>query len=105
MPRAPAAAAYGTVILCWLLSAGVYIAAKWAAADMPPWALCFWRPALAGLLLLPVVRGHYAAMGALLRTRAPMLLLVGGIGLGMSPGSSMSACRPPPRSTPGSSWR
>jgi drug/metabolite transporter (DMT)-like permease len=84
--RPPAAAAYGTVTLCWLLSAGVYIAAKWAQADMPPWALGFWRPAIAGLLLLPAVRGHYAAMGAALRTRAPMLLLVGGIGLAMSPG-------------------
>jgi drug/metabolite transporter (DMT)-like permease len=83
-PAGPAA--YGTVILCWLLSAGVYIAAKWAQADMPPWALGFWRPAIAGLLLLPAVRGHYAAMGAVLRSRAPMVLLVGGIGLAMSPG-------------------
>jgi hypothetical protein len=38
-----AAEAYGWATLCWLLSAGVYIAAKWVAAEMPPWALVFWR--------------------------------------------------------------
>ena len=45
----------------WLLSAGVYIAAKWANAEMPPWALCFWRLSLACLILLPIVHHHYAA--------------------------------------------
>jgi len=57
--RAPAGAgmplAYATAVLCWLLSAGVYIAAKWVAPEMPPWALCFWRLALACGILLPIV--------------------------------------------------
>lgn len=47
--------AYSIGVLCWLLSAGVYIAAKWIAPEMPPWTLCFWRVFLAGLILLPVV--------------------------------------------------
>ena len=47
--------AYSTAVLCWLLSAGVYIAAKWVAPEMPPWALCFWRLALACAILLPIV--------------------------------------------------
>lgn len=82
----PGAAAYSIVVLCWLLSAGVYIAAKWAQADMPPWTLGFWRPALAALLLLPAVRGHAAAMRALVRARGFELLLVGGLGLALSQG-------------------
>lgn len=82
----PGAGAYGAVTLCWLLSAGVYIAAKWAQADMPPWTLCFWRPTLAGLILLPLVHGHYQQMAALLRARALAVLVVGGLGLAMSQG-------------------
>jgi drug/metabolite transporter (DMT)-like permease len=68
-------------ILGWLLSAGVYIAAKWVAPEMPPWALCFWRLGLACLILLPVVRHHYAAMAQLLRKRGLELLGVGALGL------------------------
>jgi hypothetical protein len=43
--EAPSAAveAYASATLCWLLSAGVYIGAKWVAPEMPPWALAFWR--------------------------------------------------------------
>ena len=48
---APLGFSVGT--LCWLLSAGVYIAAKWVAPEMPPWTLCFWRVFLAALVLLP----------------------------------------------------
>lgn len=82
----PGGLAYGLVTLCWLLSAGVYIAAKWAQADMPPWALCFWRPTLAGLILLPLVHGHYRQMARLVRMRAAAVLLVGGLGLAMAQG-------------------
>ncbi len=78
--------AVGIVTLCWLLSAGVYIAAKWVAADMPPWTLCFWRVFLAVLILLPIVRSHWRQMRDLLRTRAPELLLIGGTGLCLSQG-------------------
>jgi drug/metabolite transporter (DMT)-like permease len=81
LPATPLATAYAVATLGWLLSAGVYIAAKWVAPEMPPWALCFWRLGLACLILLPVVRHHYAAMASLLRARPLELLVVAGLGL------------------------
>jgi drug/metabolite transporter (DMT)-like permease len=74
-------AAYSIAVFGWLLSAGVYIAAKWVNAEMPPWALCFWRLSLACAILLPFVHHHYAAMLKLVRSRPLELLVVGGIGL------------------------
>lgn len=53
---------------------------------MPPWTLCFWRASIAGLILLPLVRGHYREMRGLLRARAPLVLLTGGLGFAMSQG-------------------
>ncbi len=85
-PGSEPAAAYGAATLCWLLSAGVYVAAKWAAADMPPWTLTFFRPLIAGLILLPLVGGHWRDMGRLLRARPLALLVTGGLGLGISQG-------------------
>ncbi len=79
--------AYAGSVLGWLLSAGVYIAAKWAAAEMPPWTLCFWRLALACAILLPVVRGHFGDMATLLRTRIVEVALVGVIGLTICQGA------------------
>jgi drug/metabolite transporter (DMT)-like permease len=78
--------AYSTAVLCWLLSAGVYIAAKSVAPEMPPWALCFWRLALACAILLPVVHHHHGAMIALIRSRPIELLLIGAIGLTLCQG-------------------
>ena len=73
--------AYGGAILCWLLSAGVYIAAKWATADVPPWTLCFWRLSIACAILLPLAGTHFGAMARLVKSRFPELLLVGCLGL------------------------
>lgn len=78
--------AYSTAVLGWLLSAGVYIAAKWAAPEMGPWALCFWRLLLACAILLPIVHRHYGAIIALIRSRAVEVLLVGAIGLTLCQG-------------------
>ena len=78
--------AYATAVLCWLLSAGVYIAAKWVAPEMPPWALCFWRLALACAILLPIVHHHHGVMIALVRSRAAEVLMVGAIGLTLCQG-------------------
>ena len=63
VPAPPLTTAYAVAVLGWLLSAGVYIAAKWVAPEMPPWALCFWRLALACAILLPIVRHHYGGDG------------------------------------------
>ncbi|WP_415084224.1 DMT family transporter [Labrys sp. (in: a-proteobacteria)] len=78
--------AYATAVLGWLLSAGVYIAAKWAAPEMGPWALCFWRLLLACAILLPIVHRHYGAIIALLRSRPLEVLIVGAIGLTLCQG-------------------
>src|SRR5262249_27088403 len=70
----------------WALSAGIYVVAKWAIAEMPPWTLCFWRGAIAGAILLPLARGHGKAMWELLRRHWLALLLMGGLGLGLTQG-------------------
>ena len=77
--------ATGSAILCWLLAAGVYIAAKVVTAEMPPWALCFWRVFIAGLLLLPIIRRHWPAMISLVRQKWLSILIVGGLGFSISP--------------------
>jgi drug/metabolite transporter (DMT)-like permease len=78
--------AYTLAVLGWLLSAGVYIAAKWVAPEMPPWALCFWRLALACAILLPIVRRHHESMIALMKARAIEVILVGAVGLALCQG-------------------
>ncbi|QRM54926.1 DMT family transporter [Sinorhizobium sp. BG8] len=80
------ATAYSVAVLCWLLSAGVYIAAKWVSTEMPPWALCFWRVLIAWAILLPVVRRHFGDMVALVRARGLELLAIGGMGLAICQG-------------------
>jgi drug/metabolite transporter (DMT)-like permease len=78
--------AYTLTVLCWLLSAGVYIAAKAVATEMPPWTLCFWRVVIAGLILLPTARPHWSAIVSIVRQRWLALLVIGGIGLAITQG-------------------
>jgi drug/metabolite transporter (DMT)-like permease len=80
------ATAYSVGVLCWLLSASVYIAAKWVSSEMPPWALCFWRVLIAWAILMPIVRRHFGDMVAQVRARALELLAIGGIGLAICQG-------------------
>lgn len=80
------AGAYSVAVLCWLLSAGVYIAAKWVSAEMPPWALCFWRVLIAFAILLPIVHRHFGEMAALVRARPFELIAIGGMGLAICQG-------------------
>jgi drug/metabolite transporter (DMT)-like permease len=77
--------ATGLAILCWLLAAGVYIAAKVVATEMPPWALSFWRVFIAGLILLPLIRRHVPAMIGQVRQRWLSMLIIGGLGFAISP--------------------
>lgn len=79
-------AAYASAVFGWLCSAGVYIAAKWATAEMPPWTLCFWRLAIACLILLPLVWHQRAAMLRLMRARGIELLIVAALGLTLCQG-------------------
>ncbi|TIP81561.1 MAG: DMT family transporter, partial [Mesorhizobium sp.] len=67
-------------------SAGVYIAAKWVAPEMPPWALCFWRLTLACAILLPIVHRHHGAMLVLVQSRAIEVVAIGAIGLTLCQG-------------------
>jgi drug/metabolite transporter (DMT)-like permease len=83
---APNIEAYGLTTLCWLLSAGVYIAAKAVVTEMPPWTLCFWRVLLAGLILLPATRQHWTAVVATLGQRWFSLIVIGGLGLAITQG-------------------
>lgn len=53
---------------------------------MPPWTLCFWRLAIACAILLPVVRHHYGAMIALIKSRAVEVVIIGAIGLALCQG-------------------
>ncbi len=82
----PLPQAYATAVLGWLLSAGVYIAAKWAAPEMPPWGLCFWRLTIACAVLLPIVHHHHQAMLALLKERTLELAVIGAVGLALCQG-------------------
>ena len=78
--------AAGLATLCWLLSAGVYVAAKAVTTEMPPWALCFWRVFIAFLILLPITHRHWPAMLSLVRQRWFSLLVIGGLGLSITQG-------------------
>jgi drug/metabolite transporter (DMT)-like permease len=78
--------AVGLATVCWLLSAGVYIAAKAVAREMPPWSLCFWRVFIAGIILLPFTRTQWPAMIGLVRQRGLSLLIIGGLGLSITQG-------------------
>ena len=85
-PTVSSLTGYPAAVLCWLLSAGVYIAAKWVAPEMPPWGLCFWRLTLACAILVPIVHRHHGAMIALLKSRAVEIVAVGAIGLTLCQG-------------------
>ena len=82
----PSVGAYAAGFLCWLLSAGVYIAVKSTAAEMPPWALCFWRVTIATLVLLPATHSHRKAVAGTLKSRWVELLVIGGLGLAITQG-------------------
>jgi drug/metabolite transporter (DMT)-like permease len=54
--------ALGLLVLCWLLAAGVFVAAKWAGPFTPPWTLVFFRMLLAVLCLLPFAASRFKTM-------------------------------------------
>ncbi len=70
----PCLDAYAIGVLCWLLLSAVYIAAKYTAAEMPPWTLCFWRVAIAGMILLPTTRSDWRSIEVLGASKAGIFL-------------------------------
>ena len=83
--------ALGLLALCWLLTAGVFIAVKWAGAYTPPWTLVFFRLLFATLFLLPFVASHYREMAARLRDHYKVILLIGALGLALTQGALFTA--------------
>lgn len=82
---------YTVGLLTWLLAGGVFVAAKGAVDEMPPWTLCFWRLLIATLFLVPFVRHHFADIAALLRKRWLEALFIGALGLGITQGLMFTA--------------
>ena len=77
---------YAVGTIGWLLTAGVFVAVKAVVDELPPWTLCFARVTIAFLVLLPLVRNDLPAMKAFLRRRWLPVMLVGGLGLGVTQG-------------------
>jgi len=59
---------------------GNWVAARWVTLDVPPFALSFWRWALASVLLLPVAAAQLRADAPLIRRHLPALAAFGLIG-------------------------
>lgn len=81
-----AAIGYAAGLAAWFLLAGVYVAAKFGIAELPPWLLAFWRLVIATLALLPFVWSERAAMVAFLRKRWLEAFVIGALGLGITQG-------------------
>jgi drug/metabolite transporter (DMT)-like permease len=82
---------YAVGIVAWLLVAGVFIAAKAAIAELPPWMLCFFRVGIAFVALFPLVRAHYREMWDFVHRRWLAVLIVGGLGLAITQGIMYTA--------------
>jgi len=85
------AVGYAAGLVTWALAAGVLIAGKGAADQMPPWSFCFWRVFLAALVLVPVVRGSFTDIRQFVRHRGLEALVIGGLGLGITQGLLFTA--------------
>jgi drug/metabolite transporter (DMT)-like permease len=77
---------YAVGVATWLLAGGVFVAAKAVVNELPPWTLCFVRVLIAFLVLLPVVRHQIPEIRDFLRRRWLAVLIVGGLGLGITQG-------------------
>jgi drug/metabolite transporter (DMT)-like permease len=82
---------YAAGLLTWILAAGVFIAGRYGADEMPPWSFCFWRIFLAGLLLEPLVRADFGEMAQFVRRRGLEAIVIGGLGLGITQGVMFTA--------------
>ncbi|MFO0996156.1 MAG: DMT family transporter [Alphaproteobacteria bacterium] len=90
-PADSRSAGFVLAIVAWLFSAGVYIAVKWAADDMPPWAMTFWRVSVAGIVLVPLVARQLREIVAAWRAHPVGVVFVGTMGLCLSQGFMFTA--------------
>jgi len=84
-------AGYAAGLLTWILAAGVFVAGRYGADEMPPWTFCFWRIFLAGLLLVPLVHADFGAIKDFVRRRGLEAIVIGGLGLGITQGLMFTA--------------
>jgi drug/metabolite transporter (DMT)-like permease len=77
---------YAVGLFCWVLAGGVFVAAKAAVEELPPWTLVFFRVLIAALVLLPFVASHRKAMLDFLKARWLEAFIIGAIGLSLTQG-------------------
>lgn len=82
---------YGISLVTWMVAGSVFVAVKLVADEMPPWTMVFWRAFIAGLVLLPFVYRDLLQSIDIIRVRWLALLLIGGLGLGLTQGALFSA--------------
>lgn len=80
------AVGYAVGLLTWVLAGGVFVAAKGAIDEMPPWTLCFWRLLIATLILLPFVRHRFPEMRDFVRAHGLSALFIGALGFAFTQG-------------------
>lgn len=85
------AGGYAAGILTWVIAGSAFVAFKLGVREMPPWTFCCARALIADLILLPFVAGYYRDMFALLRRRWLEAVFIGGIGLGLTQGVTITA--------------
>lgn len=80
------AVGYAVGLFTWLLAGGVFVAVKLGGGEMPPWMFVCIRVLLASALLMPLVHRHYREMATFLSQHGVHVLIVGGLGLGLTQG-------------------
>ena len=64
----------------------MFVAAKGAIDEMPPWTLCFWRLLIATAILLPFVRHQFGAMRDFMRAHWLSAFTIGALGFAFTQG-------------------
>jgi drug/metabolite transporter (DMT)-like permease len=77
---------YVVGLLTWVLAGGVFVAAKGAIDEMPPWTLCFWRLLIATAVLLPFVRHQFGPMRDFVRAHGLSAFSIGALGWAFTQG-------------------
>ncbi len=85
------AVGYAVGLMTWVLAGGVFVAAKGATDEMPPWTLCFWRLLIATAVLLPFVRHRFPEMGAFVRAHGLSAFAIGALGWAITQGLMFTA--------------
>ena len=86
------AVGYAVGLFTWVLAGGVFVAAKGAIDEMPPWTLCFWRLLIATAILLPFVRHQFRGRsGASCSAHGLSAFIIGALGFAFTQGLMFTA--------------